>query len=240
MLVFVFYVFQPPPMLFNRDLRRAGRGEPARGGVRARSSGVRRRSSAAIGRARDGGGRGASDDARGAFLASDTAEVERSAPSAPAVADVTGGPSYGDRPAIRRTDVNYVFPTFITTRMPIGPGRPDDRGDLRGGDVGQRRRAERAGDGDDHRLLPPLTSSRPSSDAHYLIVSKLATVVWGLFACVVAMYAAQLGLAHRSGEPVRVVLLRSLLGVFILALGFKRATGTGAFFGLIAGIGHRR
>ena len=34
------------------------------------------------------------------------------------------------------------------------PGRADDRGDLRGGDVGQRRRAERARHGDDHRLLP--------------------------------------------------------------------------------------
>ena len=29
-LVFVFYLFQTPPMLFNRTLRRAGRGEPAR------------------------------------------------------------------------------------------------------------------------------------------------------------------------------------------------------------------
>ena len=28
----------------------------------------------------------------------------------------------------------------------------------------------------------------------------------------------------------------SLLGVFVLALGFKRATGTGAFVGLLAGI----
>ena len=34
------------------------------------------------------------------------------------------------------------------------PGRPDDRRDLRGGDVGDRRRAERALDRDGHRLLP--------------------------------------------------------------------------------------
>jgi Na+/proline symporter len=75
-----------------------------------------------------------------------------------------------------------------------------------------------------------------ASDRHYLLVSKLATVFWGLFACVVAMRAANQGslieVVNRYGSFV----YGSLLGVFILAILTTRATARGAFWGLIAGI----
>ena len=82
------------------------------------------------------------------------------------------------------------------------------------------------------RLLKPA-----ATDAHYLRVSKMATGFWGLFACVVAMYAAGLGSLIEVVNRFGSFFYGSLLGVFVLALGFKRATGTGAFVGLIAGIG---
>ena len=67
-------------------------------------------------------------------------------------------------------------------------------------------------------------------------VSKLATVFWGLFSCVVAMQAAGQGslieVVNRYGSFV----YGSLLGVFILAILTRRATARGAFFGLIAGM----
>ena len=80
---------------------------------------------------------------------------------------------------------------------------------------------------------PSCTSA---TDAHYLRVSKLATVVWGLFACVVAMYAAEPGLADRGGEPLRLVLLR--LAARRVHPGDPDEAGdrTGAFFGLVAGM----
>jgi Na+/proline symporter len=75
-----------------------------------------------------------------------------------------------------------------------------------------------------------------ASDAHYLLVSKLATVFWGLFACFVAMRAANQGslieVVNRYGSFV----YGSLLGVFILAILTTRATARGAFYGLIAGM----
>ena len=43
------------------------------------------------------------------------------------VKEVTGDAQFND--------VNYVFPTFVTTHMPMGLVGPDHRGDLRGGDV---------------------------------------------------------------------------------------------------------
>ena len=75
------------------------------------------------------------------------------------------------------------------------------------------------------------------TDAHYLLVSKIATGVWGLAACLVAIYASTLGplieVVNRFGS----FFYGSLLGVFVLAIGTKRATGRGAFWGLIAGMG---
>ena len=77
---------------------------------------------------------------------------------------------------------------------------------------------------------------RSAPDAHYLHVSKLATIGWGLFACVVAMYAANQGSLIEVVNRYGSFFYGSLLGVFILAILTKRATARGAFWGLIAGM----
>ena len=77
---------------------------------------------------------------------------------------------------------------------------------------------------------------REASDAHYLRVSKFATMFWGAFACVVAMYSVNLGSLIEVVNRFGSFFYGSLLGVFILALGVKRATGTGATVGLVAGM----
>jgi Na+/proline symporter len=81
------------------------------------------------------------------------------------------------------------------------------------------------------RILRPA-----ETDAHYLMVSKLATGFWGLFACVVAMFAAGLGSLIEVVNRFGSFFYGSLLGVFVLALVVRRANGTGAFIGLLAGI----
>ena len=75
-----------------------------------------------------------------------------------------------------------------------------------------------------------------ASDAHYLMVSRLAVVFWGIVACIVAHVAVQLGSLIEVVNRIGSIFYGSLLGVFVLALGFKRANGHGAFTGLIAGI----
>src|SRR5881227_364397 len=74
------------------------------------------------------------------------------------------------------------------------------------------------------------------TDSHYLFVSKIATTFWGLFACVVAMYAANQGSLIEVVNRYGSFFYGSLLGVFILAILTKRATAAGAFYGLIAGM----
>ena len=75
-----------------------------------------------------------------------------------------------------------------------------------------------------------------ATDAQYLRVAKLSTGLWGIFACVVALYASRLGSLIEVVNKFGSFFYGSLLGVFVLAIGTKRATGTGAFIGMIAGI----
>jgi Na+/proline symporter len=77
---------------------------------------------------------------------------------------------------------------------------------------------------------------KQASDAHYLVVSKLATTFWGLVACVVAMFAADQGSLIEVVNRYGSFIYGSLLGVFILGILTRRATASGAFWGLIAGM----
>jgi len=73
-------------------------------------------------------------------------------------------------------------------------------------------------------------------DAHYLKVSRGATAFWGVFACVVAIYAATLGSLIEVVNRFGSFFYGSILGVFLLAM-MPRAKGTGSFFGLLMGMG---
>jgi len=75
-----------------------------------------------------------------------------------------------------------------------------------------------------------------ASDAHFLLVSKLATGLWGIFACVVATFAVSLGSLIEVVNRYGSFFYGSILGVFLLAM-IPRARGIGAFVGLIAGMG---
>jgi SSS family solute:Na+ symporter len=77
---------------------------------------------------------------------------------------------------------------------------------------------------------------RPTAtERHYLTVSKAATAVWGIFACVIATYAATLGSLIEVVNRFGSFFYGSILGVFLLAM-VKRARPAGAFIGLIAGM----
>jgi Na+/proline symporter len=128
-----------------------------------------------------------------------------------------------------------VFPTFVTTRMPIG---------LVGLMIAAIFVAAMSASGGELNALATATIIdfyrrhwvMSASESHYLAVSKLATVFWGLFACIVAMYAANQGSLIEVVNRYGSIYYGSLLGVFILAILFSRATAAGAFWGLLSGI----
>ena len=132
-------------------------------------------------------------------------------------------------------DVNYVFPTYIIRYIPTG---------LLGLLIAVIFAAAMSSLDSEITALSSATIIdfykrfvRPEgSDAHYLLVSRLATLLWGLFACGIALYAGRLGSLIEAVNQVGSFFYGSLLGVFLLAFMVKRATGTGAFYGLIAGM----
>jgi SSS family transporter len=218
-LVFVFYIFQTPPMLFNRTYDARVQAGP----YAAEYAALEQRFDMEIAVRRQA----AEQNDRAAFLASDT-RVRDIRTRASAIVKATTGDQ-------RYTDVNYVFPTFITTHMPIG---------LVGLMIAAIFSAAMSASAGELNSLATATIIdfyrrhfvTRASDRHYLTVSKAATVAWGLFSCVVAMYAANQGSLIEVVNRYGSFFYGSLLGVFMLAILTKRATPNGAFFGLIAGM----
>ena len=123
-LVFVFYLFNQPPMLFNRAhaerVEKSGRGaEFQQLESRFSQAFENRRSAASVLAAANSDEQRAA--AREAFVTANSALKGVRGEAAAIVRDVAGDESYGrlmgDTPV---PDVNYVFPTFVTTRLPIG------------------------------------------------------------------------------------------------------------------------
>ena len=104
MLVFVFYLFQTPPMLFNR----AYDARVAAGPYAADYAALERQFSDVIAVRRQAAEQGD----RSAFLSAEAQVNDIRSRATALVKQTTGDQRY--------TDVNYVFPTFITTHMPIG------------------------------------------------------------------------------------------------------------------------
>jgi len=131
-------------------------------------------------------------------------------------------------------DVNYIIPTFVLTVLPIG---------LVGIFIAGVMAAAMSSIAAELNSLATATVIdfyrrwiRPTAtDAHYLTVSKGATLFWGAFACVVATYAATLGSLIEVVNRFGSFFYGSILGVFLLAM-VPRARAAGAFIGLIAGM----
>jgi solute:Na+ symporter, SSS family len=164
---------------------------------------------------------------RDAFLASDEIVRNIRSRAVEIVKDTTGDSRYAD--------VNYVIPTFITTRMPMG---------LMGLLIAAIFAAAMSASAGELNALATATIIdfyqrhfvSKASDKHYLLVSRFATIGWGLFACIVAIYAANQGSLIEVVNRYGSIFYGSLLGVFMLAVINKRATPNGALIGTVSGI----
>ena len=232
-LVFCFYLFTEPPMLFN-DVHRDQVEQSTRRGDYEALEGefhdvheARREAAVAVVAAREVGN---DVDARAAttrFVAHDRQLEAVRGRAVALVQDVTGDAAYND--------VNYVFPTFVTTQLPIG---------LVGLLIAAIFAAAMSSAAAELNALSTATVidfyrrhfRREASDAHYLRVSKYATGFWGLFASITALFATNLGSLIEVVNMFGSYFYGSLLGVFVLAVGFRRASAGDAFWGLIGGM----
>jgi len=236
--MFLYYVFTQPPMLFNAEHRSAIEQSAHAADYHALEDrfghAYQDRRAAALAMAQSEGA--AQDAARERFRDATNEMTALRGSAAALVQEVTRAPGFtektGDTP---RPDVNYVFPTFVTTRLPqglVGLIIAAIFAAAMSATAGELSATATATVMDVYRRLIRTNES----DSHYLLVSRLAVAFWGLVACIVAHVAVQLGSLIEVVNRIGSIFYGSLLGVFVLALAFRRANGHGAFAGLLSGI----
>lgn len=226
-LVFVFYLFAEPPLVFNPVAVRQAQEGPHREAFRQ----LEERYQRSLSRLRD-----------------TTLALAESGNSPEALA--TYREALQEREQIRDetlqlvrqarndaafNDVNFIFPHFVTHHLPAG---------IVGLMIAAIFAAAMSSISSELNALATASvidfyrrHVKPrESDAHYLRVSKLATAFWGLLACGVAVWASQLGSLIEVVNRFGSFFYGSLLGVFVLAIGVRRAKARGAFFGLLVGM----
>lgn len=214
-MVFVFYVYEKPPVNFNPQLNAAFERSANHEGLRARHD-------------------AAFDERQAAARVSDWTKF-RSAQK-----DLDAARSEASAAANRATgqngakDTNYVFLRFVTMYMPVGivglimaaifaaamstaSAEINSLATVSVIDVYQ-------------RFVKP-----GATDAHYLSASRWLTAFWGLYAVITAYYAQGLGSLVEAVNRLGSLFYGSMLGVFVLAFFFPRVKGTAAFAAVIAG-----
>ena len=228
-LVFVFYQFVTPPMLYNpvQEAKVRASQPAALALLQSRFDTVVAARMVAAHAVSDERRKG-DDEARvttARFRALDSTATAVRSEALALVEKTTGQPS---------KDVNYIIPRFVVEQLPIG---------LAGLFIAGVMAAAMSAIAAELNSLATATVidfyrrwvRTEASDAHFLAVGRGATAFWGLFACVVASYAATLGSLIEVVNRFGSFFYGSILGVFILAM-IPRARAMGAFIGLIVGM----
>lgn len=232
-LVFVFYLFIGPPLLFNPVHEPAVRSSPRAAEYQALQAefaaalAARRAAAQAFVETRHQDGADGVAAARAAFEAANHRVADLRRRAAALVREVTGDRTFND--------VNYVFPTFVITQLPVG---------LVGLLIAAIFAAAMSTIAAELNALATASVVdfyrrywRPDAgDRETLLASKLATALWGGVAAVVATYAVSLGTLIEVVNRLGSFFYGSLFGVFFLAIVVRRATAAGAFWGMIVGM----
>ena len=132
------------------------------------------------------------------------------------------------------SDTNYIFLSFVTKYLPTG---------IVGLVIAVIFAATMSASSGEINSLATVAVvdiyqrhfKRDAGDVHYLWASRWATLFWGVYAVVFAGWAKRLGSLIVAVNKVGSLFYGSLLGCFVLALMFPKVKGTAAFWGMLAG-----
>ena len=228
-MVFVFYHFTQPPVLFQHaELERIQQLDAFRP-VQAeyeRAFEARRQAAFALVEARRSGNRALQQR-----LAEDyrTAEsvIDRVRFRASRLVEGTGGEKGFN-------DTNYIFLSFVTGYLPPG---------LVGLLIAVVLAATMSASSGEINSLATVSVVdlyrryiwRGATDHHYLMASRWATLLWGAAAVSFAGFGRKLGSLIVAVNILGSLFYGSLLGCFVVALAFRRVGGTAVFIGMLAG-----
>jgi SSS family transporter len=228
-MVFVFYLFVEPPVLFQRAelarIQQVGAFQPVaeqynrafddrRQAALALVEAHHARDSTAVGR-------------RIAEYRAAQKQIDGARTQAAKLVENTGGEK-------DFSDTNYIFLTFVTRHLPAG---------IVGLIIAVIFAAAMSASSGEINSLATVTVvdlykryvRRVASDHHYLAASRWATLFWGIYAVTFAGWGKRLGSLIVAVNVVGSLFYGSLLGCFVLALACKRVGGTATFIGMLAG-----
>ena len=228
-MVYVFYLFVQPPLLFDhvQMARIAAAPESAAVGQRFdRAFAMRKAAAAEFVEARHAG----DAELRARSLAEYRAaqkEIDGARAAATKLVAATGGEQ-------DYRDTNYIFLSFVTRYLPPG---------VVGLVIAVIFAAAMSASSGEINSLATVTMvdiyrrhiHKQGSDRHYLNASRVATAFWGAYAVALAGFGKNLGSLIEAVNVLGSLFYGSLLGVFVLAFFFRRVGGTGAFWGMLAG-----
>jgi len=135
-------------------------------------------------------------------------------------------------PLAETNDTNYIFLSFVTRFLPAG---------LVGLILAAILSASMSSSAAELNALASVTvidiykrlCRRNASERHYLFVSKLATVFWGLYAISFAQFANHLGSLIEAVNIMGSLFYGTILGIFLIAFYFKNIRGNATFIAAI-------
>lgn len=222
-LVFVFYQFVTPPMIFNQVETAKVSGTAQYQTLQTQyeaAHATREQAALAFTESQ-------TEESRQNYINADKQFNESRKNAVDFIKESSGNKSFND--------VNYVFPMFVVQNMPMG---------VIGLIIAAIFAAAMSSISAELNSLATATTidfykrhfKKDGTDREYVFFGRIATFVWGIFACIVAIYATNLGSLIEVVNKFGSFFYGSLLGVFVLAIGVKRARARGAFFGLLFGI----
>jgi SSS family solute:Na+ symporter len=129
-------------------------------------------------------------------------------------------------------DINYIFLSFVINFLPVG---------LVGFILAAILSASMSSTSAELNALASVTVvdiykrvfKKKASERHYLIASKLATVLWGIYAINFAMFANRLGSLIEAVNILGSLFYGTILGIFLIAFYFKKIGGHATFVAAI-------
>jgi Na+(H+)/acetate symporter ActP len=131
-------------------------------------------------------------------------------------------------PGADENDTNYIFLSFVINFLPVG---------LIGLVLASIISASMSSTSAELNALASTTVidiykrliKKDAADSHYLKVSKLATVFWGVYAIIFALFANQLGTLIEAVNILGSLVYGTILGIFLVAFYLKKIQGTPTF-----------
>jgi solute:Na+ symporter, SSS family len=132
-------------------------------------------------------------------------------------------------PGADTNDTNYIFLTFVITVLPAG---------LIGLVLAAILSASMSSTSAELNALASTTVidiykrliKHEATEKHYVVISKLATVFWGLYAIGFALFANRLGTLIEAVNILGSLFYGTILGLFLLAFYFKKIKGGAVFY----------